>query len=208
MRLFTIEAHLNLGPKMCITTDASPWGLGAFATIDGKPIGYFAAPIQPQDIEILGLKVVSCDSQQALEALAALVALRTWALFWKHRRVELTIRTDNMTAIALVHNLKGKGGALAIIAREMALDVAGSEHEPDMIQHTPGVMNTTADVLSRKFQPGQVYTTPAALGNATECTPVPRDRAWWRSLPLPLQPRPGKARGRRGRPKGNEWPIP
>ena len=40
--------------------------------------------------------------QQVLEALALLVALREWTSHWTNRRVQLSVRSDNMAALAMV----------------------------------------------------------------------------------------------------------
>ena len=63
--------------RIDITTDASPYGMGAFLCVGGKPVEYFAVATTAQDAKALGL-VLSTDSkcQQAFEALALLVALR------------------------------------------------------------------------------------------------------------------------------------
>ena len=107
-----------------------------------------------------------------------------------------------MTAIALAHHLKGKGFALSTIAREIALDIAASEYEPDAVEHLPGVMNFVPDVLSRRFEPGKVFSLPAVLTSAKEVQPPARTMSWWRSY----QVKRGAPLGEPGREGGGAAP--
>ena len=66
--------------SLLVTADASPWGLGAILSdAEGNPLEWLACPIG--DVDCWMLKVVrgDCRGQAVLEALALLVALRTWA---------------------------------------------------------------------------------------------------------------------------------
>ena len=78
-----------------------------------------------------------------------LVALRLWAPVWMNRRIKLGVRSDNVTALTTLLKFKASGEAPSIIARELALDVAGGVYVPSVIEHLPGVANTIIDVLSR-----------------------------------------------------------
>ena len=74
-----VEAHYRLGECIGITTDASPWGLGAFVSINGQPTEYFAVATKLEDAANLGIEFTQDSKvQQAFEALALLVALRMW----------------------------------------------------------------------------------------------------------------------------------
>ena len=179
-RTFHLQAH-NQGAVITIATDACPWGMGAILVVNGVIMAYFAIRIARQDELILRTPAASADGQQVWEALTTLIALRVWAPIWRHRRVRLRMRTDNMTAIALVQHLKGKGFALSSIAREMALDIASSEYEPDVVEHLPGVMNVVPDKLSRKYEPGKHFTLPEVLSQAKEVHPPERSLSWWRA---------------------------
>ena len=166
-RTFHLRAHLNLGVKICITTDASPWGIGGFITADGIVVGYFMDAISSQDERVLGQRRGTHEGQQCFEALASLVALRLWVKLWATGRCILAVRSDNMTTCALVRDLKGKSTGLNLIASELALDIADATHEPDVVQHTPGLQNKIADVLSRSHEPGVDWELPAILKNTT-----------------------------------------
>ena len=126
----------------------------------------------------------SSSDQQAVEALAILVALRHWMGWWKERRVQLAIRTDNVAALTLVCRMQPKGTSLGIIARELALDIACSTFAPDDVAHIPGVSNIAADILSRRHAPdGSAKALPYYLKPECETHPATREITWWRSLP-------------------------
>ena len=52
------------------------------------------------------------------------------------------------------HRCRGTG--LQRVAMELAMDMAVGSHEPEVVVHLPRVFNVTADVLSRRFQPGGI----------------------------------------------------
>ena len=61
------------GSRVTIVTDASPWGFGAFLTLNGKPTAWFALPISDLDLEITGHARGDCRGQQSWEALCVLI---------------------------------------------------------------------------------------------------------------------------------------
>ena len=158
-------------------------GLGAVLIWAGRVLSYFSSRVSEEDCQILDIQHGCNTAQQVLEALAALVALRTWCPLWVNRRISLNMKTDNMTALALVQTLKAKGPSLATIARDMSLDMGTSAYEPDIVEHLPGVMNKCADELSREFEPDRKFTLPPVLSNATRSHPPLRTRCWWKALP-------------------------
>ena len=78
--------------------------------------------------------------------------------------------------------MQPKSPTLAIIARELALDIAAASYSPDFMEHVPGIANVIADTLSRKHQPAKVYQLPLLLRNVTEHLVGSRDKDWWLSL--------------------------
>ena len=168
---------------MTIVTDASPYGMGGFLVYGCVAIGYFIAAITDHDRKVL--EVIDDErGQQRWEALAILIALRMWRSFWMDVRVTLTVKSDNMSALTFVNDLRAKGGGLRTIACELALDLAESSFEPDLAVHTPGVCNDVADALSRYYDPARAHSwqLPPALVNAKRCTPPCRDQRWWKTL--------------------------
>ena len=79
---------------------------------------------------------------------------------------------------------KGKGHALTLIARELALELGRCEYTPDVVEHIPGVANVIADNLSRRYDPAKSvgWVIPALLRQVPENTLQTRTRQWWRSL--------------------------
>ena len=180
-RVFHIDTYLGRGRKVRIVTDASPWGYGAWISIDGVLLEYFSDAVSESDEKILGIKKGTCEGQQVWEAMCMLIALRVWAKYWQADRVILMVRNDNYTVLTMVATMKASGPALTAIAREMALDLGDALYAPDVIEHTPGVMNGTSDSLSRRMQPGHDYELPSVLLQAVEVQVPARVATWWRS---------------------------
>jgi hypothetical protein len=84
-------------------------------------------------------------------------------------------------------DLKTKGAGTSIVAREIALDVATSEYQPQIVEHIAGVDNVIADALSRKFMPGANFELPACLAKVPEATAPVRDRQYYRTTFKPLE---------------------
>ena len=119
-------------------------------SIDGTPTEYLAVPTTAEDAAHLGIEL-SRDSrcQQAFEALALLVALRTWSYHWSKSRCVVHVSSDNMSALYTVTKMQPSGPSLMVVAREFALDMADAVYDPQLVSHVPGVANLAADALSR-----------------------------------------------------------
>ena len=99
------------------------------------------------------------------------------------RRSTVTIRSDNMSALALASKLNSAAGS-SCIGRELALLCTEACWEPSVVENLPGVANGLSDSLSRLAEPGKSYTVPSALAHL-QATPMPaRDRAYDRALAL------------------------
>ena len=182
-RKFTVDAYLRKGDSIVVTTDASPYGIGGVLEVNGKIVSYFADSITQLDRSILGLSSQpSSADQQALEALAALVALREWAKMWLQSRVRLCVQGDNTPTLAMVTKMQPHSQQLGVIAREMALDIAAASYSPDVAVHIPGVANVVADCLSRIHAPDK-KSLPFSLRDIPESKVANRNRSWWRALP-------------------------
>ena len=187
-RVYNVEQFYNVGDKVQITWDASPYGMGAFLTINGRVHEHFAVPISPDDEAILEAKSGGCEAQQLWECLSGLIAMRVWEQYWKRSRVHLYLRGDNMSSLVLFSTLKTQSKHLATIAREFSLDLGTASYRPEVVQHLPGIANLVADSLSRKFEPGKPYVHHPCLQWSTEVVPPPRPLTWWRSLAAPSMP--------------------
>ena len=183
-RRFTLDAYLRRGSRITITTDASPYGLGAVLEENGNIISFFSSQITDTDRQVLSLGATpSSSDQQVLEALALLVALREWTPLWFNRRVLLSVQSDNVATLTLLCKMQPHSDRMGIIARELALDIAKSSVSPDDAVHIPGIANKAADALSRVCQPGKPGTIPSYLDQALQCECSPRPRDWWKSVP-------------------------
>ena len=184
-RVYSVESYLGFGRKVTIITDASPWGIGGVLVIDGWPSEYFHDAITPLDANILNVIIGESSAQQAAEALGVLVALRPWAPLWKGKRVNLSVKMDSVSALTILLKCKSAGDAPSVVAREVALDMAGSIYIPNVMQHVPGVANVMADALSRWHDPGRERELPALLRGASLRIVAPRLQPWWRALSPP-----------------------
>ena len=166
-----------------ITADASPWGMGAWLTINGNVVSWFAVDISYIDQWMLGREAGSHEGQQAFEALCLLIAMRSWKRHFLTVRAKLSLRSDNMGALAVMQALKGAGDSLNLVAREVALDLAECTYLPQTFSHLPGVANGVADSLSRRFDPSkQPWKIPAMLYNVQELLVPWRPKSWWRTF--------------------------
>ncbi len=184
-RYFSVQAYLRQGPVVEIGTDASPWGMGGWLSINDTITHYFACPVTPDDASIFGHEIGSSTGQQVWECLAVLIGVAIWSDQWRHDRINLRVRGDNVGALTLLIKLRPSSAALAIIARELAMHLIEISFPPEAV-HTPGVSHVIADKLSRVYAPGgsQVVSSGIhpALANAVH-TPVPeRPRSWYRTL--------------------------
>ena len=73
------------------------------------------------------------------------------------------IKSDSVSALILVLNMRTTGHGTGIIAREIALDIAQNVYRPNVVEHIPGVSNISADALSRLCVPGKPETVPACF---------------------------------------------
>eukprot|EP00972_Heterocapsa_arctica_P046271 6826428-Heterocapsa_arctica.AAC.1 len=120
----------KLQPRTHIYADASPWGFGAFLTIDGIPTEYLAGAWDEADCERLGLSIGDCRGQAVWEALALLVCLRAWAEHWQLRQAVIRVKSDSKAALGALEKERSRSPMINAIARELALDRAMAVHEP------------------------------------------------------------------------------
>ena len=182
VRQFCVDSHFNKGKSILIYVDASPYGLGAWLSVDAKPVSYFSDVISSLDCEMLLIaENKGSAGQQAFEALGLLVAIRLWLPTFKHERVTVYLRSDNLSALEMVAKMQPKSKSLGVVARELALDLADATYALDFAQHVAGITNGIADSLSRKHQPGKRYQVPEFLCDACEIVAQPRNLKWWRT---------------------------
>ena len=181
-RKYELSSFLGQGKHVVLELDASPWGLGGVLIIDSSISSWFSCSLSPYECDLLGICVGSSTAQQIVEALAVLVALRCWKATWLHERVVLRVRSDSISALILCLKLKTSGAGTAIIAREMALDIASSEYSPQVVEHVPGIDNIIPDELSRRFQPEHKFVLPSQLSGVPEVKLPIRVEGYFRTI--------------------------
>ena len=118
--LFQLCVFQGLRDRIEIGTDASPWGLGGWVSVNGTITKHFHSEVSEHVIRFFGLARGSCEGQQILECPAILVAVRAWLPSCENR-IQLNVRGDNVGALTLVLTMRPETAALVIIARELAL---------------------------------------------------------------------------------------
>jgi hypothetical protein len=183
-RRFTIAAYLREGTYVEIGTDASPWGMGGWLRVDGRIKEYFACPVTSDDVSMFGIETGTPAGQQVWECLAVLVALDIWRKHWAEARINLQVRSDNVTALTLLMKMRPGSPQIAIIAREIALHLVEFSFPPDAM-HTPGIAHVLADELSRIHAPGGIgdvlQYSHRALSDAKLVTAPPRPASWYKA---------------------------
>jgi hypothetical protein len=181
-RCYELSSYLGTGKTVELNLDASPWGMGGYLLIDHRPVAWYSCPLGVEEAALLSIEIGSSAAQQAVEALAVLIALRLWSHEWRSTGAIIRVRSDSISALVLALKLKTKGKGTSIIAREMALDIARACYAPVIAEHVPGVANVVCDALSRFDQPGKAVTLPALLKDVRRSDVLPRDAAYFTSL--------------------------
>ena len=81
----------------------------------------------------------------------------------------------------MISKMQPGSSILNLVAREMALDIADFSYSPDFVEHVPGISNSVADVLSRKWQMGTEFKLPDILKGSREDSAPKRGPDFWRS---------------------------
>ena len=201
-RTFRLSAYTTPASATSITLDGSPYGMGAFICVDGRPLEWFAVPLSSDDLELFGKEAGSCTGQQIWECLCALIALTVWRKHWVSDRCLLQVRGDNVSLLTMLEDLKVRGEGVTIIAREVALLVAGACYKPITATHVAGLANVVADGLSRRFDPEyqEGWKPHVFLAPAVEVEVPNRPKSWYKTWCQPESgPQPAARGNRRGR---------
>ena len=131
-----------------------------------------------------GIDTGTPTGQQVWECLAVLIALDLWSSKWTDARINLQVRSDNVTALTLLVKMRPGSPQIAIIAREIALKLVEFSFPPDAM-HTPGIAHVLADELSRIHAPGGsgdvAQYRHRALTDAKLVTPPARPSSWYKA---------------------------
>ena len=90
-------------------------------------MAYLFDKIQKEDIGRLKITVGSSSAQGTCEALALLVAIRTWLPFWSEGRTAAVTRSDSLAALGAFAKGSSPSAPSNLIVREASLDVASSK---------------------------------------------------------------------------------
>ena len=162
---------------MSIATDACPWGIGGVLYENHAPVRWFASPLTEDVLAKFQAETGVPGFNTLWEALALLVACRLW-LPKASRKLSWRVQSDNVGALRMLLTLGTKSGQLAVVAREVALDLASQNYALTELQHVQGITNVAPDALSRQWAP-EPEPFPS-LGKAVQ-DPVPRlDSTFWR----------------------------
>ena len=158
--------------------------LGAVLYLEDKPVRYFASKVDDADARILSFEQGTAASQQILEALALLQALRTWRSWWMQNVVSFAIVSDSTSTLSLVNKLhtSSPGKGMHLLARELSLLFGNCSRKPRLLEHIPCVANVLADALSRRYQPGKAYSLPSALKEVREVHVPARTEQFYQTL--------------------------
>ena len=135
-----------------LVTDACPWGMGGVLYQHAIPMRWFATDLPAVVLDKFKASKGDPAFNTAWEALALLIGLRLW-LPGLSQRCGVRVKSDNVGALRMLFNLSSPSVALNVIAREVALDLAGENFQLSELAHIPGLTNVTADALSRLWAP-------------------------------------------------------
>ncbi|CAK0845264.1 unnamed protein product [Prorocentrum cordatum] len=155
-------------PATVVIVDASPWGLGLVLAhlASGRVLEYAHSDVLDDDERLLLVHRGSSSSQQALEALALLVALKLWGRFMRASSTTVDLRGDNSAALALAGKLSSSSPVMNFIGAELALELESLDVRDVQPTHIPGHWNVAADWVSRRSAPRSAATVPAELVGA------------------------------------------
>ena len=143
----------------------------------GAPKRWFSIPLNPELLAKFKAEKGDPAFNTAWEAMALLVALRLW-LSGCPRTLAVRVKSDNVGALRMLLNLTSQSSTMAIIAREIALDIAGGNYQLYELEHVAGVTNVVADALSRVWAPHHVDF--PFLGDAVKDLPPNLDDNFWK----------------------------
>ena len=141
------------GVEVCIVSDASPMGLGAVLAVktegDLSPLEAMELPVTQEMAEALRFEFGTSRSQGIVEALAVVMAVKTWESTLATLPVTLSVRSDSLVALAVADKLASSAPALNFLGAELALILERLKVMDVSTMHIPGVLNLMADWLSR-----------------------------------------------------------
>ena len=188
--------------EISITTDASPEGLGGYLVVNRKMIAAFSSKVTEEDADTLGFELGTSASQGKVEALALLVALKTWAKKIPQGLVEIRVQSDSIVALAVADKLAASSPGLNFLGACLGIQLEALQVERLKTTHVPGPANDVADFLSRPSK-WRVQSKPAVLSDCPISYPEGRGDEFY-ELPSP-QSQPGLWGRSEALPLHNAW---
>ncbi len=175
--------------RWTVWCDASPYGLGAVLVRHVghrfEMVEFLASPLCDWELGQFRLKRGDPAGQAIWEALAVVVAARTWKFKWSQSaHAELAVKSDSLAALNAARRLSSHDPNLNCVMQELALVVAVHGLRVSLIEHVPGLANVLPDALSRKYQ-SHHWQLPTQLRGIKERVVSWRPRSWWQASGLP-----------------------
>eukprot|EP00435_Cladocopium_sp_Y103_P016550 s3307_g4.t1 len=151
-------------PAFAITTDASPFGVGAILSAVDKesdqltPMVAFRGKVSRNIAHTLGIEFRQASGQAVLESWTVLLAVKYWKATLKGQG--LLLKADSTVALALSKKLASSTPVLNWVGAELSTQLEVGHMGEIVGHHLPGKLNTEADWLSRPDLEG---TPPGAL---------------------------------------------
>ena len=169
--------------RICIRTDASPFGFGAILFLRGAPVAWIAEEWADCDIQLLQATRGDPAWQAEWEFMGLLIAVDTWLPVLRGRHVCI-FQLDATAALHAAAKRSGNTPLMNAIAAELALRLEGAATTV-LPEHLPGTLNFRCDALSRLAQGASV---PQCLRHVRRDQPrarlPPFFWGWPRSLAL------------------------
>ena len=160
-----------------IECDACPQGMGGVLRLHNKPVLYWHCPILDSDLALLGPGVSRDPSfQTEFEFFALLLSVKKFAEQIAHP-FRFFIRADNVSALHSALTYKSSSPLLTRLVAELALEQEVNNRPALEGRHLRGLLNDTADKLSR----GEVVDTLLGIPQLH----FNRDRTLFRAWPEP-----------------------
>ena len=181
-RTFHLAHHWGR-PRFCVVVDASPWGGGALLTMGGSVIEWLSTAWDKYDEVAVDAVIGQCSGQAIWETFIILIALRSWLHVWVREKGIVKLRSDAQAAIGAGRKLRStRSAGMNRILAELALTQAAANYLFELeFEHIPGVLNVSADSLSRLQEPGKSGTVPPELANRPRRVVEHRCLSWWRT---------------------------
>lgn len=174
-----VKKYVIRGPSLpwvVIESDACPTGIGAAMYWGGQVRWFFSYNFTDGDLAVIGGGAERSPAYQSeFELLAILMCIKVFPPFLKEK-CQLFFRADNVAALQAALEFKAHSPIMALLAGEVALELEHLDLPELQGRHLAGLLNDTADKLSR----GQI---PLTCASASRVDVVAIDGDFFRAWP-------------------------